>query len=136
MVTVWYLVTVKLGACRMEARIQELEAGMSSESPNWGDYGRRSVGGRAPQARDVQGAPTPESHGYVAARSDRRGATPHLDGEEHYVGRRELADLMGLHVRTIDKMVRAGMPSETWGRRTRRFQPSKAIAWAREQSRR
>jgi len=54
------------------------------------------------------------------------------DGQERYVTRRELADLMGLHVRTIDKMVQAGMPSETWGRRTRRFQASKAVAWARD----
>jgi hypothetical protein len=49
---------------------------------------------------------------------------------ERYVDRRELAVIMGVHVNTIDRMVAEGMPSETWGRRTRRFLPSKAIAWA------
>jgi phage terminase Nu1 subunit (DNA packaging protein) len=50
---------------------------------------------------------------------------------ERYVGRRELADLMGVNVRTVDRMVRAGMPSESWGLRARRFRPSLALAWAR-----
>jgi phage terminase Nu1 subunit (DNA packaging protein) len=55
-----------------------------------------------------------------------------LDHEpERYVTREALADLMGVHVATIDRMVKDGMPSETWGRRTRRFRPSVAIAWAR-----
>jgi phage terminase Nu1 subunit (DNA packaging protein) len=51
---------------------------------------------------------------------------------ERYVTRRELAGIMGVSVGTIDNMVRAGMPSTTWGRRTRRFRPSTAIAWAQE----
>jgi phage terminase Nu1 subunit (DNA packaging protein) len=50
---------------------------------------------------------------------------------ERYVDRRELATLMGVNVRTIDRMVRDGMPSESWGLRARRFQPSLALAWAR-----
>lgn len=50
---------------------------------------------------------------------------------ERYVTRRELARLMGVSVTTVDRLVRAGMPSETWGRRARRFRPSVAIAWAR-----
>jgi phage terminase Nu1 subunit (DNA packaging protein) len=50
---------------------------------------------------------------------------------ERYVGRRELADLMGVNVRTVDRMVRDGMPSESWGLRARRFRPSLALAWAR-----
>lgn len=52
---------------------------------------------------------------------------------EAYVSRAELARIMGVHVTTVDRMVRDGMPSETWGRRTRRFRPSLAMAWAREQ---
>jgi phage terminase Nu1 subunit (DNA packaging protein) len=54
---------------------------------------------------------------------------------EAYVTRVELAQLMHVSVDTVDRMVRAGMPSETWGRRSRRFLPSRALAWAREQSR-
>jgi phage terminase Nu1 subunit (DNA packaging protein) len=51
---------------------------------------------------------------------------------ERYVDRKELAALMGVSVPTITRWVRAGMPSETWGLRVRRFQPSVCIAWARE----
>lgn len=50
---------------------------------------------------------------------------------ERYVNRGELADLMGVSLTTIDRWVGEGMPSETWGLRTRRFRPSLAIAWAR-----
>ena len=49
---------------------------------------------------------------------------------ECYVSRLELAGLMGVSVATVDRMVAEGMPSVTWGRRTRRFRPSLAIAWA------
>ncbi len=52
---------------------------------------------------------------------------------ERWVTRQQLAAIMCLSVRTIDSMVEDGMPSDTWGRRTRRFLPSKAIAWARKQ---
>ena len=51
---------------------------------------------------------------------------------ERFVTRRELAELMGVSVGTIDQMRREGMPSTTWGRRTRRFRASTAIAWAQE----
>lgn len=50
---------------------------------------------------------------------------------ERYVDRRELATLMGVNVRTVDRMVRDGMPSESWGLRARRFRPSLALGWAR-----
>ena len=51
---------------------------------------------------------------------------------ERYVGARELATLMGVSVRTVNRLTAAGMPSETWGMsRTRRFLPSQALAWAR-----
>jgi phage terminase Nu1 subunit (DNA packaging protein) len=50
---------------------------------------------------------------------------------ERYVDARELAELMGVSVRTIMRWVAAGAPSETWGMtRTRRFLPSEVIAWA------
>ena len=53
---------------------------------------------------------------------------------ERYVTRAELARMMGLSVATIDRMVAEGLPSETWGRRSRRFRPSVAIEWARARS--
>ena len=55
---------------------------------------------------------------------------------ERYVDGRELAAIMGVSLRTIRRMVAAGMPSETWGmRRARRFLPSQAIRWASARSR-
>jgi phage terminase Nu1 subunit (DNA packaging protein) len=51
---------------------------------------------------------------------------------EPFVTRRELAAIMHVSVGTIDNMVREGLPSVTWGRRTRRFRASTAIAWAQE----
>lgn len=54
---------------------------------------------------------------------------------EKYVDRKQLAELMGVSVQTIDRMVREGMPSETWGMRARRFKPSVALAWARTRGR-
>lgn len=54
---------------------------------------------------------------------------------ERYVTRRELAQLMGVSLRTIDRLVDAGMPSVVWGQRCRRFKPSVALAWARAQGR-
>jgi phage terminase Nu1 subunit (DNA packaging protein) len=50
---------------------------------------------------------------------------------ERYVAATELAELMGVSVRTIDRFRAAGMPSEDWGmKRTRRYLPSQAMAWA------
>ncbi len=54
-----------------------------------------------------------------------------LTETERYVTRRELAAMMGVHPTTVDRMRRAGMPSVVWGRRSRRFKPSVALAWAR-----
>lgn len=51
---------------------------------------------------------------------------------ERYLTRPELARLMGVSVSTIDRMVAEGMPSVLWGRRTRRFLASEAVAWARK----
>lgn len=54
-----------------------------------------------------------------------------VPASERYVSRAELAEMMGVSVSTIDRLVTEGMPSETWGMRTRRFLPSRALAWAR-----
>lgn len=55
---------------------------------------------------------------------------------EPYATRRELAELLQVGVRTIDGWVAEGMPSETWGMaRTRRFLPSRCVAWLRERER-
>lgn len=51
---------------------------------------------------------------------------------EAYVDRVELARRMAVSVATVDRLRKAGMPSVTWGRRTRRFRPSVAMQWARE----
>jgi phage terminase Nu1 subunit (DNA packaging protein) len=51
---------------------------------------------------------------------------------EAWITRRELADLMGVSVRTIDRLTAAGMPSVTWGRKTRRYRASIAQQWARD----
>jgi excisionase family DNA binding protein len=62
--------------------------------------------------------------------SPRTGGLPWLAEAERYVSRAELARIMGVSVATVDRMVAEGMPSVTWGRRTRRFRPSAVIAWA------
>ena len=50
---------------------------------------------------------------------------------ERYVDARELGELMGVSPSTIKRWRAAGMPSENWGmKRTRRYLPSQAIAWA------
>jgi phage terminase Nu1 subunit (DNA packaging protein) len=54
---------------------------------------------------------------------------------ERFVSRSELAGMMGVSLATVDRMVREGMPSVTWGRRTRRFRASEAISWATERRR-
>jgi hypothetical protein len=66
---------------------------------------------------------------------DQVGAWPSSSSVERYVSRYELARLMGVSIATVDRMVAEGMPSVTWGRRTRRFRPSVAIGWAVERGR-
>jgi phage terminase Nu1 subunit (DNA packaging protein) len=54
---------------------------------------------------------------------------------ERYVTAGELADLMGVSVTTIRRLDKAGMPSESWGmKRTKRFLPSEAFAWAQSRT--
>jgi phage terminase Nu1 subunit (DNA packaging protein) len=68
--------------------------------------------------------------------SERPDALEEVLRVERYVDARELAELMGVSTSTVKRLVRAGMPSETWGLgRTRRFLPSRAIAWAHARSR-
>lgn len=48
---------------------------------------------------------------------------------EPYIDRVEMARQLGIHVRTLDRMVANDeIPSCTWGRRTRRFKASVVIA--------
>lgn len=54
---------------------------------------------------------------------------------ERYVTRKRMAEIMGVSLKTLDKFVTEGMPSETWGLSARRFRPSLAIAWARGRGR-
>jgi phage terminase Nu1 subunit (DNA packaging protein) len=51
---------------------------------------------------------------------------------ERYVTQRELAQLMGVSLRTVQTWTREGMPSESWGMRVRRYRASDAMAWARQ----
>jgi phage terminase Nu1 subunit (DNA packaging protein) len=52
---------------------------------------------------------------------------------ERFVTRQELADIMRVSTRQIDRWVKDPdpMPSYTWGIRTRRFRVSEALAWAK-----
>lgn len=56
---------------------------------------------------------------------------PEFPVAEGYVTRKELARLMRVSTKTIDRWVKDGMPSETWGLRARYFQPALAMQWAR-----
>jgi hypothetical protein len=51
--------------------------------------------------------------------------------EERFVSRKEMAEILHISLRTLDMFVAEGMPSERWGLRSRVFQPSRSIAWAR-----
>ncbi len=54
---------------------------------------------------------------------------------ERYITAPELAELMGISVKTVRRFTAEGMPSENWGlRRTRRFLASKCIEWAQNRS--
>ena len=53
--------------------------------------------------------------------------------QERYMGRCELADSLGLHVNTLDRLRKEpGFPEETWGLSTPRFQRSRVLAWLRQ----
>jgi hypothetical protein len=104
-----------------DRRVRAMRLARSAPRPG----GRRRVPGAACAVDDGEGR---------AGMSDRVVAIP-VPEPERYVTRGELARIMGISVATIDRMVADGMPSETWGRRSRRFRPSVAIAWARKRGR-
>jgi excisionase family DNA binding protein len=51
---------------------------------------------------------------------------------EPFMTREQFAEMLAVHVATVDRMIAAGMPSLAYGRRVRRIQPSRAMAWIRE----
>jgi transposase len=50
---------------------------------------------------------------------------------EPWMSRARIAKHMDVSERTIDRWVREGMPHETWGLATRKFQASAVEKWAR-----
>lgn len=52
---------------------------------------------------------------------------------DEIVTRHELAEILRVHVSTVDRMKAKGMPCVTWGRRLVRFRVREAIAWAEQQ---
>ena len=42
--------------------------------------------------------------------------------------------IMGFSIDTVDRLREEGTPYVTWGRRTRRFRASVAVAWAASRS--
>jgi hypothetical protein len=86
----------------------------------------------------LAGLPGWRSLGYVSGRNPNAKSPVMATRQpvpERYVGRAELAAIMAVSLATIDRMVAEGMPSVTWGKRTRRFRPSAAISWASERER-
>jgi phage terminase Nu1 subunit (DNA packaging protein) len=58
-----------------------------------------------------------------------------VEQRERFVTRTELAELMGISVQSVDRMIAKGAPHERWGMRAVRVLPSRFIQWAREQER-
>lgn len=52
-------------------------------------------------------------------------------GPEPYCSRMEIAKLMGVSERTIDRWAREGAPHQTWGMRTKKFRFSEVEQWAK-----
>lgn len=66
-------------------------------------------------------------------------ARPNMDPDrpeipERYVSAAQLAELMGVSVRTITNWTAEGCPRETWGMRARRYLPSAVMEWARNRT--
>lgn len=58
------------------------------------------------------------------------GSLIHFEGGgERYLSRRELADRLGIGLKSVDKLVNEGLPSHTWGLRTRKFLWSEVRRW-------
>lgn len=59
-----------------------------------------------------------------------------LRGEaEVYLTRRQVAARLGIGLTKLDELVRAGMPSYSWGLRVRRFKFSEVERWLRQRER-
>lgn len=56
---------------------------------------------------------------------------PDFGGDDPFVTKQELCRELRLSPSTVDRLIREGLPSETWGLRVRRFQVSVAKAWLR-----
>ena len=56
-------------------------------------------------------------------------------GGEPYLDREEIKTRLGIGYTTLDKLVKEGMPSHTWGLRTRKFLWSEVQRWLRERDR-
>lgn len=55
---------------------------------------------------------------------------------EPYLSRVEIAKVLGVSLRSLDRLVAEGLPSKTWGLRTRVFRASEALAWAAQRAER
>jgi excisionase family DNA binding protein len=51
---------------------------------------------------------------------------------EPYLSRLEIARLMGVSPRTIDRWCKEGLPHQTWGLRTKKLRFSEVEEWARK----
>lgn len=93
--------------------------------------------GREPRAKSLAAFGRSGSYTRVTGQNPRPETPPatQLSAPESYVTRAELAAIMGVSLATVDRMVAEGVPSVTWGRRTRRFRPSVAISWALKRER-
>lgn len=125
----WTPAEERTGASRRSA-----SCGSTSESNEGGQRMRSSARSTALRRTDKTlaglGCLRSETGMGTNSISRRTGGSPWLAEAERYVSRAELARIMGVSVATVDRMVAEGMPSVTWGRRTRRFSPSAAIGWA------
>jgi excisionase family DNA binding protein len=54
---------------------------------------------------------------------------------ELYLTRKQLAEKLNIGLSTVDKFVREGCPSHTWGIRTRRFRLGEVESWLRARER-
>jgi excisionase family DNA binding protein len=56
-------------------------------------------------------------------------------GGERYLSREETAERLNIGLTTLDKLVKEGLDSHTWGLRTRKFLWSEVQRWLRERDR-
>lgn len=61
--------------------------------------------------------------------------TPIRSEGECYLTRQQVADRLQVGLTTLDKYVKEGMPSYSWGLRVRRFRFSECDRWLHERAR-